>query len=124
MDKEKLIELILACNRKLRQESPYKTGLERVTAIADYLIANGVIVPPCKIGDTVYYLGGLYSRLIKSARVEEIIVNSIGVSDLLVASENGVVFENSINYFYFTREEAEKALAEREGADYEENEKA
>ena len=23
---------------------------------ADYLLANGVIVPPCKVGDTVYYI--------------------------------------------------------------------
>ena len=27
---------------------------ENVEPIADYLIANGVIVPPCKVGDTVY----------------------------------------------------------------------
>ena len=24
--------------------------------IADYLLANGVIVPPCKVGDTVYFI--------------------------------------------------------------------
>ena len=24
--------------------------------LADHLIANGVIVPPCKVGDTVYYI--------------------------------------------------------------------
>lgn len=28
-------------------------SLER---IADYLLANGVIVPPCKVGDTVYHI--------------------------------------------------------------------
>lgn len=28
----------------------------QIGAIADYLIANGVIVPPCKVGDTVYEL--------------------------------------------------------------------
>lgn len=26
--------------------------------IADHLIANGVVLPPCKVGDTVYYLDG------------------------------------------------------------------
>lgn len=26
-----------------------------IEAIADHLLANGVIVPPCKVGDTVYY---------------------------------------------------------------------
>ena len=31
--------------------------------LADYLLANGVIVPPCKVGDTVYYLEG--SRILE-----------------------------------------------------------
>ena len=85
-----------------------------ISVLADYLLRNGVIVPPCKVGDTVYYLGGLYNRIIKSATVEEIICNSIGVSDLLVTSVNGVTFENSIDIFYFTKEAAENALKERE----------
>lgn len=79
-------------------------------ALADYLLANGVIVPPCKVGDTVYYLGGIHKSLVKSATVEEIIASSNGVSDLLVNSENGVTFENSVDIFYFTPEEAEQAL--------------
>lgn len=29
-----------------------------IETLADHLIANGVIVPPCKVGDTVYYLDG------------------------------------------------------------------
>ena len=56
--------------------------------LADHLLANGVIVPPCKVGDTVYYLGGIHKSLVKSATVEEIIASSNGVSDLLVNSEN------------------------------------
>lgn len=77
---------------------------------ADRILANSVIVPPCKVGDTVYYIGGIRRNLIKSATVEEIIMNSNGVSDLLVNSENVVTFENSVDIFYFTREEAEQAL--------------
>ena len=89
-------------------------GWTEPSEIAERLIENGdVIVPPCKVGDTVYYLGGIRNSLVKSAVVEEIIANSNGVSDLLVNSENGVTFENSIDTFYFTREEAEAALAER-----------
>lgn len=81
-----------------------------VEYVADYLLANGVVVLPCKVGDTVYYIGGIHHSLVKSAIVEEIIMNSNGVSDLLVTSENNVVFENSIEIFYFTKEEAERAL--------------
>lgn len=32
--------------------------------LADHLIESGVIVPPCKVGDTVYYLDG--SIIVKS----------------------------------------------------------
>ena len=78
--------------------------------MADFLLANGVIVPPCKVGDKVYYHGGIHKSLVKSAVVEEIIINSCGVGDLLVTSENGVTFENSIDIFFLTKEEAEQAL--------------
>ncbi len=81
--------------------------------IADHLIENGVIVPPCKVGDTVYYIGGIHRSLIKSATVVEIIANSTGVSDLFVNGENGVSFENSLDTFFLTKEEAEQALKDR-----------
>ena len=85
--------------------------------IADHLIANGVIVPPCKVGDTVYYISsihiGIHRSLIKSATVVEIIANSTGDSNLFVKSENGLSFEDSFDTFFFTREEAEQALKER-----------
>ena len=80
---------------------------------ADYLLTNGVIVPPCKVGDKVYYITGLRNNIVKSAVVKEIIFDSNGIRDLFVVSENGVNFENSFDIFYLTREEAEKALAER-----------
>ena len=107
--RERLIELILksdilchACG-----ENTYSYCAEY---LAEYLLESGVIVPPVKVGDTVYYLGGIHKSLVKSATVEEIIASSNGVSDLLVNSENGVTFENSVDIFYFTREEAEQAL--------------
>lgn len=33
---------------------------ENTVDIADYLLANGVIVPPCKVGDTVYAMKGCF----------------------------------------------------------------
>ena len=45
-DRERLIELIKQGNGGYDFNS-----LER---IADHLLANGVIVPPCNVGDTVY----------------------------------------------------------------------
>ena len=78
--------------------------------IADHLLENNMIVLPCKVGDTVYYIGGIHRRLIKSATVVEIILNGDSVRDLFVNSEDGVSFENSFDTFFLTKEEAENAL--------------
>ena len=39
------------------------------TKIADHLVAEGVIVPPCKVGDTVYAVGDKGGHQIKECRV-------------------------------------------------------
>lgn len=94
-------------------ESAMYWGANTPKKIAERLIDEGMIVPPCKVGDTVYYLGGIYSRVVKSATIIEIIVNFRGVSELLVIDENNMTCKDSIDIFYFTREEAEAALAEK-----------
>lgn len=45
--REKLIELL--------ENAPATPNGERnVATLADHLLANGIIVPPCKVGDTLY----------------------------------------------------------------------
>ena len=46
-DRDRLIELM-----------KYKRFLE-TSELADHLLASGVIVPPCKVGDTVYFLDAI-----------------------------------------------------------------
>lgn len=46
--KDRLIELI--------QQSVKGCARNWAEIIAEYLLANGVIIPPCKVGDTVYCL--------------------------------------------------------------------
>ncbi len=41
---------------KLFQE--WEENKDKYDDVFDYLLLNGVIVPPCKIGDTVYHLVG------------------------------------------------------------------
>lgn len=65
---------------------------------------------PCKVGDIVWYITGVHHSLIKSARVEEILINETGIRELNVSTENGWYFQNDITIFYNTSEEAEKAL--------------
>ena len=48
-DRDRLIEL-------LKIPIHPKENVDPAEVVADYLIDNGVIVPPCKVGDTVYVL--------------------------------------------------------------------
>lgn len=48
--KERLIELIRQARKSTKGAN---CDLHREMLIADYLLANGVIVPPCKVGDKV-----------------------------------------------------------------------
>jgi hypothetical protein len=55
--KDRLIELIKDSSQYMKEQK----GL--VEHIADYLIENGVIVPPCKVGDYVKWNNGLEIQL-------------------------------------------------------------
>ena len=71
--------------------------------IADELIDYGVIVPPCKVGDKVYQTDGV--RVYEST-----------ITDVIYNTCNIAFDERAIGKTVFlTREEAEVALAEREG---------
>lgn len=67
-DRERLIELIIQadneCANTINCEKcrAFGKGSECVNHnIADYLLANGVILPPCKAGDTVYVISRYYT---------------------------------------------------------------
>lgn len=87
--------------------------------IADYLFNSGVIVPPCKVGDTVYCIWQ-YSDFakteppfIKQAKVCSFVIEE-GVAKII--PENYAEMADTWHRLMavaFTKEEAEKALAER-----------
>lgn len=54
---------------------------------ADYLIANGVIVLPCKVGDTVYLADEYYHC---EAEIEQIVIDENGISFEYVQYDRGV----------------------------------
>lgn len=110
-DRDKLMELL----KKADNIASKKLIMDYDDAIADnadYLLANGVIVTKYKVGDRVWYITGIHGTIVKPAIVDEIIINCNGVSDLFVTSDTAS-FENSVDIFYPTKEEAEQALAER-----------
>ena len=84
----------------------------RCESIADYLLDHGVIVPPRKVGDTVYYMHNGGGRVYEGVVTSFIYVSdtkSFGIHCDGIYGKYGV-------YVFPTREEAEAALAERRKA--------
>ena len=53
--RDRLIELFKGAETKVTEMTSTPLALEeRLGIYADYLLANGVIFPPCKVGDTFY----------------------------------------------------------------------
>ena len=109
-DRERLIEI-------LKVKIYPKIGADPTDVVADYLLDNGVIVLPCKAGDTVYFLD-LRSLIIRELKVVEIEITTPNNAMLLFLSDSKLhgVSDYGISLFY-TKEEAEKALAERSVSD-------
>lgn len=97
--------------KELIQQGAKGHTLMPTESIVDYLLENGVIVPPSKIGDTVYYIGGIHGKLIKPARVDEIYFNGCAFG-LGLVSENNVYFDMPADKVYFTKKAAEEACNE------------
>lgn len=83
--------------------------------VAEYLTANGVIAPPCKVGDVVYVLEDWgYKKELKTKEVGVIVIK--GTNDFSMALwedvYGGVIgtFADIGKTVFLSREEAEKAL--------------
>jgi hypothetical protein len=80
--------------------------------LADYLLENGVIVPPCKVGDVVY--GVFEDDVIE----DEIILIELTKSAIYLSTcterymwVNGYLYSEMLDQkLYITKEEAEQAL--------------
>lgn len=114
--RDRLIELLEDCGRS---QMPMVAGLELwADAIADYLLENGVIVPPCRVGDTVYVMEdeftGFWECQIISMQYDG--VQWLEYMNCLWAHHHGGFWkwqECDIGKTVFlSREQAEKALAD------------
>ncbi len=117
---ERLIELV---DSGLKAYGKSKGDIKVTESLADHLLANGVIVPPVKVGDTVYTnvaWSGWYLREKDKPYKAKIVY--IGINGK--KNHMNVVYEKNGNMLTFnfdeigdrislTREDAEKALAER-----------
>lgn len=128
--REKLIELIgnsLCCPKETDcagcEYKKYELCTE--TMVADYLISNGVVVLPCKVGDTVYKISNrMCKEKIRRGNTcyecdgTESWNNCFRESDTPFAVEFEYDMIDEIDKTIFlTKEEAEKAFAKRKGGD-------
>lgn len=117
-ERDRLIEL-------LKQSTQYICESDNlIVQIADHLLANGVIVPPCKVGDTVYKITPNY-LFIKDYEVvgfhlgEFPTINGHKRKPYLVCYDKASRFLKHIpldvigKTAFLAREEAEAALKER-----------
>lgn len=121
--RDRLIELLAQCDRENEvltcfNERPRKRQTAEI--IADHLLANGMIVPPCKVGQTVYYFShrpfclSVLPNTIYEAKVVRIVTNSMGTSLIIqIRNEYGCTEVPDIRSWgisvFATKEEAERA---------------
>ena len=111
--RERLIELIA--------ESALKGDYTYIPDVADYLLANGVIVLPCKVGDTVYMIDDYDCEpYVLAVKIDHIKIDKISVwvglrYPLGIKHTPLVPVDDIGKTIFLTREEAEKALKGGEG---------
>lgn len=104
-DRDRLVELL----KDTLHEWECDVSIKTVTEIAEHLISNGVIVPPCKVGDRVY-------RPSDCLGVVQFVIISFNIyeSEMFFTddSENIIYLSDIGKTVFATREEAERALKE------------
>ena len=125
-DRDRLIEL-------LEDTAHEKSGMPSFGDIADYLLANGVIVPPCKVGDKIYWvIDNITDRNIKEFCIDYDEKTDMGICEFTVygfmkREDNSLrICIEEIDYYtvfflyekdigktvFLTKEEAEEKLKE------------
>lgn len=141
--RDRLIKLLQEFADGTYSSNGYIVDNTQVDDVADHLLANGVIVPPCKVGDTLYVMDVDYD----SCQDCEDFCPAYEIGDCCECDKNYPVFPSVEQYLqkkccpkhtldiiehkfaissygwvtkelnktvFFTREEAEKALKERD----------
>ena len=117
-ERERLYKIIENSGVIQRCGCHYNNAERYINELTDYLLANGGIVPPVKCRSKVYTV---ILKKIEEYEVDSYTVDVDGFSFIHLAFEqNGNIYGRTLSIddfnkkFYLTREEAEKALKERE----------
>ena len=112
-DRDRLIELLKGAETKVSEVLSKPLALEEWLGVyADYLISNGVILPPCKVGDYVVWNDGFE---IQNKEVYGFIYNPHQLGLRYILEDCSPIINHEAIVGILTKEEAEKALAERSG---------
>ena len=107
-DRDRLIELL-----KKADDSTWGQTYE---TYADYLLANGVIVPPCKVGDKVYLPCLNDWGDIENYTITEFVLDNDGLLTVVDDEDREThPIEEIGTDVFLTKEEAEKALERSKG---------
>lgn len=124
-ERERLIKLLMQGELEADKQGIFNCSRSEWKAeiMADFLLSNGVIVPPCCIGDTVYEIRENGKNPISGKRFDRCIttVQMLDCAAIrkstLYAKEKRYAKNDSVRLgktVFLTREEAEKALEESE----------
>lgn len=104
--RDRLIELLKKTVYRYQYQDPAE-------AVADYLLANGVIVPPCKVGDKIYMLvtKHTHSFTFSGGKMQKNENQHTFIKQTYLMESNFFkVLEAFGKTVFLTREEAERAL--------------
>ena len=106
--RDRLIELMQEWGNEHTDSFPFES-------VADYLLANGVVVPPCKVGDYIWFLK---NDKLTFGQVEDVTISRNGTYAFVfeVDEEDDIIGEWTVplcdfgKTVFLTKEEAEQAL--------------
>ncbi len=111
-DRDRLIKLLEDTLHEWECDVQSKT----LSQIAEHLIENGVIVPPCKVGDNVYWI----NRVKKEIETDLVIAihqyeNGLSIATSTIGSKCTSTYglNRFLEIMHFTKEQAEQALKEQ-----------
>lgn len=118
--RDRLIELIAKGSSSLWGKTLHGRK-EQLEYLADYLLDNGVVCPPCKVGDTVHCIFEGEIRELKVISFSVLISSAIKHSSIHTTNSRGAVLSYEQCDFnktvFLTKEEAERALIGGESDD-------
>jgi hypothetical protein len=108
--KERLVELV----KKAHDEQKYLTSDKSINAIADYILADGWLRPPCKVGDILYAIDNCTNHPEKLVVIavhqyeKHTAITTLSRSQRVYAYEEEAIGK----YVFRTREQAQAKLKE------------